>query len=77
MSEDVAISDEAEPSPSMTTKRMIAALEFFAGLADACDILRHEDDSTCEWRIRASDLRAARALRDKLKSGDGIRSAKA
>jgi hypothetical protein len=42
---------------------MEAALEPFALLAGEVDALRHEDESTCLHRIRASDLRRARHAR--------------
>ena len=44
----------------------MAALKPFAALADECDRLGHEENSTCEWRIKASDLRKARAVLGKV-----------
>lgn len=44
--------------------RLRKALEPFAPLADEIDALRHSDDSTCLHRIKASDLRRARAALD-------------
>lgn len=41
-------------------KPLVDALGPFAALADLADSYRHSDDSTCEWRLRAGDLRAAR-----------------
>ncbi|AZO29386.1 hypothetical protein [Mesorhizobium sp. M1B.F.Ca.ET.045.04.1.1] len=38
------------------------ALEPFAALSEELDALRHEDGSTCVWRLKASDIRRARAL---------------
>lgn len=40
---------------------LIAALEPFCTLGEASFFARHEEDSTCTWRIKASDIRAARA----------------
>lgn len=39
---------------------VVEALRPFAALADLADKYKHEDNSTCEWRLKASDLRRAR-----------------
>jgi hypothetical protein len=41
-------------------ERLREALKPFAAFADQIDEWRHEDDSTCTHRIKASDLRRAR-----------------
>lgn len=44
-----------------TIKALTEALEPFAKFADDVDKWRHGDNSTCEHRIKASDLRRARS----------------
>lgn len=46
------------------------ALEPFAKHCEELDALRHEDDSTCVRRLKASDIRRARATLDQLKGTD-------
>lgn len=48
-------------------KELLGVLAPFAMLADEADKFGHEDNSTCQWRIRASDLRKARAAIRKAK----------
>lgn len=43
-------------------KALEDALVPFAHYADQADKYRHPEDSTCEWRLHARDLRKARAL---------------
>ncbi len=42
-------------------ERLRAALRPFAALAEQIDAWRHEDVSTCTHRLKAKDIRAARA----------------
>ena len=44
-------------------KKLVEALKPFAALVKEINELRHEDDSTCPWRLCARDIRKAqRAL---------------
>ena len=38
---------------------LLEALRPFAALAEEVNELRHEDDSTCPWRLKAGDIRKA------------------
>lgn len=38
---------------------LLTALRPFAALAEEVNELRHEDDSTCPWRLKAGDIRKA------------------
>lgn len=50
----------------------VRALEPFAKLADQIDAWGHGDDSTCEHRLKASDIRRARAVLPAPPSGDAL-----
>jgi hypothetical protein len=52
-----------------TIESLVKALEPFAALATVIDELGHEDNSTCEHRLAAIDLRRARAEITKLRGG--------
>jgi hypothetical protein len=65
---DSEITDALNVLPAVREEmaKMADALKPFAALKAEVDRLRHSDDSTCGWRIKAGDIRrAAEALEAK------------
>lgn len=50
------------PDLSQSSIDFAGLRERVVALADEADHLRHSDDSTCVWRIRAGDLRVLRSF---------------